>query len=118
MKPTWEKPKTTKVYLQAPGANRILMMHPDAKVTNLALKNEGRHTRQDACGVHLLVGKNEPQALDFRLTRFDAVTEGLPFFTVRGEDPENGCKVAMTAFATDAANPLIYVRVVVSNEEN
>ena len=74
MKPTWEKPKTTKVYLQAPGANRILMMHPDAQVTNLALKNEGRHTRQDACGVHLLAGKNEPQALDFHLTRFDAVT--------------------------------------------
>ncbi|MBQ7983855.1 MAG: hypothetical protein IJ302_09800 [Clostridia bacterium] len=118
MKPTWEKPNTTKVYLQAPGANRILMMHPDAKVTNLALKNEGRHTRQDACGVHLLAGKNEPQALDFHLTRFDAVTEGLPFFTVRGEDPENGCKLAMTAFATDDANPLIYVRIAVSNEEN
>ncbi|MBQ8576890.1 MAG: hypothetical protein IJ449_02830 [Clostridia bacterium] len=118
MKPTWEKPKTTKIYLHAPGANRILMIHPDAKITNLALKNEGRHTRQDACGVHLMAGKAEPQALDFHLTRFDTVRDGLPFYTILGDDPENGCKLSMSAFATDDKNPLTYVRVTVSNEEN
>ena len=39
MKPTWEKPKTTKVYLHAPGSNRILMLQPEGKINNLALKN-------------------------------------------------------------------------------
>lgn len=118
MKPTWEKPKTSKVYLHTPGSNRILMLQPDAKITNLALKNEGRHTRQSACGVHLLAGKTEPQPLDFHHTRFDTVKDGLPFYTVLGEDPENECKLSMSAFATDDQNPLTYVRITVSNEEN
>lgn len=118
MKPTWEKPKTTKVYLHTPGSNRILMFHPDAKITNLALKNEGRHTRQDACGVHMLAGLQAPQPLDYRLTHFDTVRSGLPFFCVNGKDPENGCRLSMSVFATDGAHPLTYARITVSNEEN
>ena len=118
MKPTWEKPKTTKVYLHAPGSNRILMLQPEGKITNLALKNEGRHTRQDACGVHMIAGLENPTALDYRLTRYDTVKDGLPFYTVLGEDPENGAKLSMAAFATNDANPLTYVRITVANDEN
>ncbi len=118
MKPTWEKPKTTKVYLHAPGSNRILMLQPEGKITNLALKNEGRHTRQNGCGVHMIAGLENPWALDYRLTRYDTVTGGLPFYTVLGEDPENGAKLSMAAFATNDANPLTYVRITVANEEN
>ena len=118
MKPTWEKPKTTKVYLHAPGSNRILMLQPEGKITNLALKNEGRHTRQDACGVHMIAGLENPTALDYRLTRYDTVRDGLPFYTVLGEDPENGAKLSMAAFATNDANPLTYVRITVTNDEN
>ncbi len=117
MKPTWEKPKTTKLYLHAPYAHRIVMMHPEAKITNLALKGD-RHTRGDACGVHLLVGKNEPTALDYRETYFDAPRDGLPFFTVNGMDPENGCKVSMSAFSDKEQEPLTYVRITVENAEN
>ncbi len=118
MKPTWEKPKTTKVYLHAPGSNRILMLQPEGKITNLALKNEGRHTRQNACGVHMIVGRENPQPLDYHLTRFDTVKDGLPFYTVLGDDPENECKLSMSAFATNDKNPLTYVRITVRNEEN
>ncbi len=118
MKPTWEKPRTSKLYLHAPESRRILMLHPDAKITNLSLK-EGRHTRADACGVHLLVGKNEPTALDYRETTFDPPKDGLPFFTVNGIDPENGCKIAMSAFADNhQTHPLTYVRITVENAEN
>ncbi|MGM9624064.1 MAG: hypothetical protein ACI3XM_00020, partial [Eubacteriales bacterium] len=93
-------------------------LHPDAKITNLSLKFEGRHTRQDACGVHLLTGKTEPQPLDYHDTHFDTVKDGLPFYTVIGTDPENDCELSMSAFATDDTAPLTYVRVTVTNNEN
>ena len=54
MKQTWKKPRTSRVYLHGPGANRIVMLHPDFKITDLELRMKGGHTRQDACGVHLL----------------------------------------------------------------
>ncbi len=118
MKPTWEKPKTSKIYLHAPGSPRLLMLHPDAKITDLSLKNDGRHHSSDACGVHLLVGCDEPTALDYRENRFDTPHDGLPFYTVRGVDSENGAQIAMSAFGTNDDHPLTYVRVTVENAEN
>ncbi len=114
MKPTWEPPKTSKVYLHTPTSDRILMLHPDAKITNLSLRFDHRHTGQDACGVHLIAG-DEPCAIDFRQTKFETPQNGYPFYSVSGTDPDNGCSITMSAFASDAEESLIYVRVHVSN---
>lgn len=116
MKPTWEKPKTSRIYLHTPHSDKILMLQPDFKVTALNLDFVQRHTRQDACGVHLLTGKAEPDALDYRTTVWDAPTGGRPIYTVRNTDPENGCAVSMTALAEPDA--CIYVRVTVRNDTN
>lgn len=115
MKPTWERPRTSRVYLHAPRARRILMLQPDFKLTALALDFIPRHTRQDACGVHLLFGREETQPVDFRDTSWDTPQNGLPIYTIRGKDGENGCTLALTALATDDEEPVIYARLTVKN---
>lgn len=115
MTSAWERPRTSRVYLHAPGAGRILLLQPDFKLTALDLQFVPRHTRQDACGVHLLCGLRETGPLDFRQTVFDRPQGGLPIWTIRGTDPENGCTVRMTALATDDAEPVVYARVTIVN---
>ena len=118
MKQTWKKPRTSRVYLHGPGANRIVMLHPDFKITDLELRMKGGHTRQDACGVHLLAGLDRPDALDFRETGFDTPKGGLPIFTVNNTDPENECRISMTACADELSRPHTFVRITVSNPSN
>lgn len=114
MRETWERPKTTKLYLHPVYSERIVLLHPEMKLTNLSLENFNRHTNQKASGLYFLFGENM-EGVDFKTSRFDTPKDGLPIYTVRNTDPENGCDLALTAFCTAAQDPVCCTILKVSN---
>lgn len=113
-KPQWLLPKTSRAYLHPVNANRIIMIHPDMKVTDLELGFVPLHTRQDGFGVHLLCG-SELEAFDFKTAAFDEVKDGLPIYTVRNTDTENGCAVSFSALCDSKKRPYTYIKITVQN---
>lgn len=113
-KPQWLLPKTSRAYLHPVYSNRVVTVHPDMKICDLELDFTERHTRQDGFGLHILAG-TELEALDFRTAAFDEMKDGLPVYTVRNTDPENGCCVSMTAFCDSKERPYTYLRITVKN---
>ena len=71
-KVNWQKPKTTKVYLQHPLAERIALLCPDFKLLNLPLIDNGTHVGQIGVGAIVLCGK-DLEAFDYNKTNFDRV---------------------------------------------
>ncbi len=116
----WPSPKTNRVYLHGPGADRVLLLQSDFKITDLALSLSPRHTDGDGCGVLLLSGATTPSlhALDLHNTAFTRPEGGLPLYEMTNRDPENGVRIGMEAFATEGVHPVTYVRVTLANEAN
>ncbi|MBQ8758911.1 MAG: hypothetical protein IJZ20_04375 [Clostridia bacterium] len=106
----WQKPKTTKLYLQKPLSERLCLLCPDFKVLNLSLK-ESPHVGQEGVGFILLHGDN-PQAFDLDETVFDKVTPGIPVYKLGGVAK---CDVILEAFAGDGRNPTVFFKVTATN---
>ncbi len=113
--PVWEAPKTSRVYLHAPGARRLVLLQPDFKVTSLRHHNLFAHAKQETSGVIVLSGKEDPLPLDCKTTVFDSPKDGFPIYTMHHVVPENGCAVKMTSFATSDEYPICYQRLTVRN---
>ncbi|MBQ2544889.1 MAG: hypothetical protein II557_01255, partial [Clostridia bacterium] len=114
---TWETPKTSRAYLHPSGAERLVSVYPDFKITDLDLNDNGRHYNQPGFGVHLLFG-TEPADCDMELTRWDKPTGGIPVYILRNRDLENGCDLTFTAFCSPDRVPYTYGEVTVSNPGN
>lgn len=113
--PLWESPKTSRVYLHAPGARRLVLLQPDFKITSLRNHNLFSFAKQESAGVIVLVGRDDPLPLDFEKTVFDTPKDGFPIYTMRNTEPQNGCEIQMTAFATSDEHPISYQRLTLTN---
>ena len=98
--PTWERPKTSRAYLHPSGSRRLISVYPDMKITDLDLGDHGRHYNQPGFGAHLVFG-SEPGDCDMEKTAWEPPKGGIPVYTLHNEDPENGCRIRMTAFSLD-----------------
>ena len=83
---SWERPKTTKVYLHRPLSERICLLCPDAKILTLPLLDNGTHVGQMGVGLLFLHGERM-LGFDLDETAFRPVEYGLPIYEIenRGE---------------------------------
>lgn len=113
-KTTWQRPKTTKVYLQRPLSERIALLCPDFKLLSLPLQDNGLHVGQLGVGLLLLHGE-EMVGFDLDETVFRPVECGIPIYETvnRGE-----CLTKFEAFALGERNPTLYFRVTLENDSD
>ncbi len=118
--PTWQRPKTSRVYLHPYGAGRLVSLYPDFKITDLDLQDNGWHYNQPGFGVHALFGGSggcdgDLDDIDFEKTDWEKPTGGLPVYTLHNTDDQNGCAVSMTAFCSTDQLPFTYGELTVTN---
>ncbi len=111
---TWQRPKSSRIYINPYLSQRLVLVQPDMKVCDLDLKDCIYHTRQAGFGVHAIFGK-EPTEIDMEKTVWKTPEDGLPVYTMFNEDEENGCMIAMTSFSSTDRIPFSYVEIVVTN---
>lgn len=109
---SWQRPKTSRVYLHPPLAERLVLIWPDFKITDSSLLDNGTHVSQPGIGMILLHGENM-EAFDYQETRFSPTTAGLPFYTVHNTAE---CSVSLEAFCDFLRNPTTYFRVTLKND--
>ena len=114
---TWQRPKTSRVYLHPYGSERLVMIQPDMKIVDLDLRYNGWHYNLPGFGAHLVFGK-EPGDADMELTEWKKPEDGLPIYTLYNVDPDNGCKIRMTAFCDTNRKPATYCEVQITNPHN
>ena len=83
IQPRWEKPKTTRRYLQGPLAERLLVAFREGKVIHGEMCHDRdwqrqKYVCQPACGVWLVHGDRD-EAFDFRAAQMRVDPEGMPF---------------------------------------
>ncbi len=110
--PTWERPRTTKVYLHRPLSERLALLFPDFKLTSLPLLDNGLHVGQEGVGLLFVHGK-DMVGFDPDNTAFRPVEYGLPIYEIvdKGE-----FLTKVEAFAGGEQNPTIYFKVTVVNQ--
>ncbi len=101
--PEWKRPRTQKVYLQPPLAERIVMLWPDFKITNYSFSDNGRHIDQETTGFVLLHDR-----VDFRFTSYRQVRGGMPVHQVQADV---GYELSMEAFCSMDRNPNVYCKI-------
>ncbi|MBQ8310810.1 MAG: hypothetical protein IJX80_07350 [Clostridia bacterium] len=109
---TWQKPKTTKVYLQMPLSERLALLCPDFKILNLPLLDDGTHVGQPGVGMILLHG-DRMEAFDLDKTAFAPVTGGIPIYRVQNRAE---CLTSLEAFCGAGRNPTVYFKVTLKND--
>ena len=70
----WTRPRTSRIYLHPPLAERLVVLYPDFKVTDSSLLDNGTHLSQPGIGFTLLHGE-EMEA--FGAVHFADTPEGL-----------------------------------------
>jgi len=113
-KPAWERPKTSRVYLHPHGSQRLVTVYPDLKITDLDLIDKGWHYNLPGIGVHTLFG-HEPNEADLELTCWEKPRDGLPIYSLRNTDSENGCPIRLTAFSSLDRIPFTYGELTAEN---
>lgn len=110
--PMWERPKTTKAYLQRPLSERVAILCPDFKLLTVSLLDNGVHVGQPGVGLLFLHGE-DMVGFDLDETHYRAVEYGLPIYEVqnRGE-----VDTRVEAFAGEERNPTLYFRVTLTND--
>lgn len=109
-------PRTARVYLQPPLSERLILLFPDFKITDLELSNEKGHTDQDAAGFLILHGKNM-ESPNYQEAYFTPVEGGYPIYTIN-EGGDTGTHISMQAFSSFARVPVTYARITVTNNNN
>ncbi len=107
----WRRPKTARVYLHPPLAERLALLYPDFKITDSSLLDDGTHLGQPGIGMVLLHGESM-EAFDYQTTRFSPVAGGLPIYTVNNACE---CEVSMEAFCGFERIPATYFRITLKN---
>ncbi len=108
----WQRPKTTKVYLQHPLSERLALLCPDFKILNLPLIDNGTHVGQNGVGAIVLCGENMT-SFDLDKTEFERVEGEYPIYTVHNKSK---CSVSMESFADDSRNTTIYFKIKIKND--
>jgi len=111
----WPRPKTQKIYLHAPLAQRVVLMWPTMMVSNLDFADNGKHTRQDSTAMILLNGEQAEQ-FDYNETRFAPVNGSVPIYTALQK--QDCVDIAMEAFCSMDRNPGVYLKVTLTNTGN
>ena len=114
---TWEAPRTSRAYLHPSGSSRLVSVYPDLKITDLDLNDNGYHYNQPGFGAHLVFGA-DPWDCDMEKTVWDKPSGGIPVYTLRNTDGENGCALAVTAFSVERPEchyPLTYCELTIKN---
>ena len=109
---TWQRAKTTKVYLHRPLSERIAVLFPDFKLLTLPLLDNGTHVGQPGVGLLFLHGESMT-GFDLDETRYRTVDCGLPIYEVINKEE---CLVKVEAFAGDERNPTVYFKVTLTND--
>ncbi|MBR5473188.1 MAG: hypothetical protein IKU82_04275 [Clostridia bacterium] len=110
-KNTWQKPKTTKVYLQHPLAERIALLCPDFKLLNLPLIDNSTHVGQIGVGAIVLCG-SDLEAFDYNETNFERVENEYPIYKINNKSSFN---ISLEAFASEERNTTIYFKIEITN---
>mgnify|MGYP004504760727 FL=1 len=115
----WTRPRTSRIYLHPPLAERLVVLYPDFKVTDSSLLDNGTHLSQPGIGFTLLHGE-EMEAFDYEDTFFSPVSDGLPIYTLHNkvEKNSNCCSVMLEAFDTFDRKPATCFKVTVKNESS
>lgn len=108
----WQSPKTTRIYLHMPLAERIVVLSPDFKIVNASLKPDGGHLNQPAIGLRVLLGQ-EALAPDFRQTTFSPVQPGRAIYAMNNR--AGSLDIRMEAFCSGDRNPAAYFRLEFTN---
>lgn len=115
--PTWERPKSSRLYLHPYGSQRLVTIYPDMKITDIDLIDKRRHFNQAGFGVHTLFGV-QPDEADMEKTVWETPKGGIPVYTMHNKDAESGCDIAMTAFCDTQRIPVTYCQVVITNNQD
>ncbi len=112
--PEWQRPKTTKVYLQRPLSERVAILCPDFKLLTLSLLDNDVHVGQPGVGLLLLHG-DDMVGFDMENTHYREIEYGLPIYEVvnRGE-----VLTRVEAFAGEDRNPTVYFRITLENDSH
>lgn len=108
----WQKPKTTKLYLNPPKSERMIMLWPDFKVVNSVIKRNQRQGAEDAHGFILLFGA-EHLHIPWQTTVHHTREDGIPVHKQEFADRE--LVYTMESFCSMDRVPATYTRVVVKN---
>ena len=110
--PTWQRPRTTKVYLHRPLSERIAILCPDLKLLTLSLLDNGVHVGQPGVGLLFLHGE-DMVGFDPEETRYRGIEYGLPIYEVMGRGE---VLTRVEAFAGEERNPTVYFSVTLVND--
>ncbi len=108
---TWQRPKTTKVYLHRPLSERVAILCPDFKLLSLSLLDNGVHVGQPGVGLLFLHGE-QMVGFDYKDTQYRAIEYGLPIYEIVGRGE---VLTRVEAFAGEERNPTVYFRVTLQN---
>ena len=115
--PTWEKPKTTRRYLQGPLAERLLVAYREGKVVHGEMCHEHdwlrrRYLTQSGFGIWLVHGDGD-ESFDFRTAQLRVDPEGVP---IHGQSWQIGdLTVDFEACSPIERIPCAHVRVKLTN---
>ena len=110
--PTWQRPKTTKVYLHRPLSERVAILCPDFKLLSLSLLDNGVHVGQPGVGLLFLHGR-DMIGFAYEDTQYRTVEYGLPIYEIVGRGE---VLTRVEAFAGEERNPTVYFRVTLEND--
>ena len=108
---TWQRPKTTKLYVHPPFAERFVTLWPDFKIVNGLITDEPVKS-YEAFGALFFLG--EPfQHLDWQKTRFITRDDGIPIHHMCYDAGDY--RLEMECFCSMARDPVTFCRVWVTN---
>ncbi len=110
-KPTWERPRTTKIYLHPAFAERLQVLWPDFKITNSDIKDDDVHLREHGSGFIVLRGE-EMEQVDYRNGYFAPVEGGLPRYKLISD---GDIRLTLEAFSGTQRNPAVFARITAEN---
>ena len=110
-KPAWERPRTNKIYLHPPFAERLQILWPDFKVTNSDIADDNRHIREHGSGFIVLRGE-EMEQVDYRNTEFLPVQGGIPAYTVVSH---GDIELRLEVFSDHQRNAALFARITATN---
>lgn len=118
---SWERPKTIKLYLSPPEADRLITVWPDFKV--ISKKNQPdkevpnndsfkKVPNDDSFGIHFILGVSA-KALDWQKTKFIVREDGIPVQTLISNF--NDFSLKLESFCNFDAFPHTFIKLTVKN---
>jgi hypothetical protein len=108
----WERPKTTKLYLHPPLAERIVTVWPDFKVVNGQIK-EGVPLNGGYGFGFLILRGDGAESVPWKETVFTTREDGIPIPVL--SSPGDGLSLSMECFCSMERAPVTYCRLKVRN---